>query len=147
MITRAYTLPFAMDTGPALGAVAGALLDAVDLGDGVRLLGVSASGLVANGVARQLAFELGDAGVVRVGTWPGTGRAGRPGPGPALSGASARRPGSRRSWQEVTVAVPTQSGPGSGGARWARWRWSATTASPSPAGEAPWGPSAPEPPV
>jgi len=105
MITRAYTLPFAMDTGPALGAVAGALLDAVELHDGVRLLGVSASGLQANGVSRQLAFELGEVSA----TAPSA--AGHSGP-PSHDVDGIRRPGReleaaglQTSWQEVTAVV------------------------------------------
>ena len=95
MVTRAYTLPFAMDTGPALGAVAGALLDGVDLREGVRLLGVSASGLQVNGVSRQLAFELGDLGP------PGAGASGAGG----TAGRERQAAGLQTSWQEVTAAV------------------------------------------
>ena len=52
-ITRSRTLPEAVDSGPALAAAADALLDGVDAGPGVRLLGVSVSNL-ARGAARQL---------------------------------------------------------------------------------------------
>jgi len=99
MITRAYTLPFAMDTGPALGAVAGALLDAVELHDGVRLLGVSASGLQANGVSRQLTFEL--AGEPAAHRFPGPGDE----TGPRRPGRELEAAGLQTNWQEVTAAV------------------------------------------
>ncbi len=146
MITRAYTLPFAMDTGPALGAVAGALLDAVDLGDGVRLLGVSASGLVANGVARQLAFELGDPASSAPAPGPAPGAPDdRPGARPA--GRERQAAGLQTSWQEVTAAVDAiraRFGRGSVG----------TVAMVGDDGiavpgrrEAPWGPSAQDPSV
>ena len=46
-ITRSRTEAEAVDTGPGLAAVALALLDAVDVSPGVRLLGLSASNLVA----------------------------------------------------------------------------------------------------
>lgn len=59
LVTRSHTLDFGLDTGKAIGAVAGALLEAVEIGDGVRLLGVSASGLQAAGGGRQLRFDLG----------------------------------------------------------------------------------------
>lgn len=58
LVTRAHTLPFALDTGKAIGAVAAALLDAVDVTPGVRLLGVSVSGLQEQSAARQLSFDL-----------------------------------------------------------------------------------------
>ena len=44
-ITRSSTVPDAIDTGPAIAAVARSLLDTVDPAPGVRLLGVSVSGL------------------------------------------------------------------------------------------------------
>ncbi len=44
-ITRSATLPAATDSGPAIAEVAGRLLDRVDVGAGVRLLGVAASNL------------------------------------------------------------------------------------------------------
>ncbi len=57
--TRSRTVPHALNTGGAIGQVAAELLVGVDPGDGVRLLGVSASGLQAGGVD-QLSFDLGD---------------------------------------------------------------------------------------
>lgn len=57
--SRSRTLGRAITTGGAIGQVASALLSAIDPGEGIRLLGVSASGLVAGG-ADQLSFDLGD---------------------------------------------------------------------------------------
>jgi DNA polymerase-4 len=55
-ITRSRTEPEALDTGPALAAVGLALLDAVDVSPGVRLLGLSVSNLVA-ATGRQLSLD------------------------------------------------------------------------------------------
>src|SRR5690606_4664164 len=52
-ITRSTTSAQAVDDGPAIARAAGALLDRIDPSPGVRLLGVTASGLV-EGAARQL---------------------------------------------------------------------------------------------
>ena len=57
--TRSHTLDRAITTGGALGQVAASLLSGIDPGDGIRLLGVSASGLVEGG-GDQLSFDLGD---------------------------------------------------------------------------------------
>ena len=57
--SRSHTLERPIATGGAIGQVAAALLSGVDPGDGIRLLGVSASGLAAGGVD-QLSFDLGD---------------------------------------------------------------------------------------
>lgn len=57
--TRSHTLARAITTGGALGQVAASLLSAIDPGDGIRLLGVSASGLVEGG-GDQLSFDLGE---------------------------------------------------------------------------------------
>ncbi len=62
VVTRSHTLPAAVDTGPAVAAVARALLDVADLGAGVRLLGVSVSGLQAAANGGQMAFDLDTAG-------------------------------------------------------------------------------------
>jgi len=55
-ITRSTTLAVAVDEGPALARAAGALLAEVDVAPGVRLLGVTGSGLVG-ATDRQLAFD------------------------------------------------------------------------------------------
>jgi DNA polymerase IV len=57
--TRAHTMARAITTGGALGQVAATLLAGIDPGEGIRLLGVSASGLVEGG-GDQLSFDLGD---------------------------------------------------------------------------------------
>ncbi len=57
--TRSHTLPRPISTGGAIGQVAAALLAGIDPGEGIRLLGVSASGL-GRGGADQLSFDLGD---------------------------------------------------------------------------------------
>jgi DNA polymerase IV len=62
LVTRSHTLPFGVDAGQALAAVAGALLDAVDVSAGVRLLGVSVAGLQPAAAGRQLTFDLAPAG-------------------------------------------------------------------------------------
>ena len=80
--TRSHTLPRPIATGGAIGQVAAALLAGIDPGEGVRLLGVSASGLGADGTD-QLSFDLGD------------------GLDEANESATARE----QSWHDVTVAV------------------------------------------
>jgi DNA polymerase IV len=57
-ITRSHTLETPVDSARAFATVAGALLDGVDVAPGVRLLGVSVSGLqVSQARVRQLSFE------------------------------------------------------------------------------------------
>ena len=60
-ITRSHTGADPLDTGPELARVATSLLDRVDSSTGVRLLGVSVSGLARN-AARQLGLEEAIAG-------------------------------------------------------------------------------------
>ena len=57
-ITRSHTLDGPVDATPAIAAVATALLDSVDLSKGVRLLGISLTGLVDPGVGTQLRLDL-----------------------------------------------------------------------------------------
>jgi DNA polymerase-4 len=59
LVSRSHTMERPISTGGAIGQVAAALLAGVDPGEGIRLLGVSASGLAVGG-ADQLAFDLGD---------------------------------------------------------------------------------------
>jgi DNA polymerase-4 len=80
--TRSQTLGRAITTGGAIGQVAAALLAGIDPGEGIRLLGVSASGLVGGG-GDQLSFDLGD------GREDGT------------QSATSRE----QSWQDATAAV------------------------------------------
>ncbi len=80
--TRSHTLERPISTGSAIGQVAAALLAGLDPGEGIRLLGVSASGLQEGG-ADQLSFDLGD------------------GTDEASESAVARE----QSWQDVTTAV------------------------------------------
>jgi DNA polymerase IV len=80
--TRSHTLGRAITTGGAIGQVASALLAGIDPGEGIRLLGVSASGLSVGG-ADQLSFDLGD-GLER-----------------SNESAMARE----QSWHDVTAAV------------------------------------------
>jgi DNA polymerase-4 len=80
--TRSHTLERAIGTGGAIGQVAAALLSGIDPGDGIRLLGVSASGIKPSG-GDQLSFDLGD--------------------GRAEGEESATT--KEQSWQEVTAAV------------------------------------------
>lgn len=58
LTTRSHTLPFPVDTGSAIAAIATALIEEIDVQPGVRLLGVSASGLERASAGRQLRFEL-----------------------------------------------------------------------------------------
>jgi DNA polymerase IV len=80
-ITRAHTLTTPTGSARLVREVAVALLQAVDVGPGVRLLGVSASGLTGAPGARQLTFE-------------------------ELADAEADDPGdSNSAWEEVEVAL------------------------------------------
>ena len=80
--SRSHTMERPIVTGRAIGQVAAALLSGVDPADGIRLLGVSASGLSPGGVD-QLSFDLGD------------------GLDEDNESATARE----QSWQDVTSAV------------------------------------------
>jgi DNA polymerase IV len=82
-LTRSHTLEVAVDAAAAIAAVADALLEAVDLVAGVRLLGVSVSALAPRDVTRQLAFSLGS------------------GPADAIDAGSV----AQTSWEEVAQAV------------------------------------------
>jgi hypothetical protein len=58
-ITRSHSMSTPIDASPAIHAVAGALLDSVDLNKGVRLLGVSLTGFGSAAEGLQLSFDLG----------------------------------------------------------------------------------------
>jgi DNA polymerase-4 len=58
LITRSHTMPSGIDTGAAVGAVGEALLDGIDISPGVRLLGLSISGLQPTATTQQLTFDL-----------------------------------------------------------------------------------------
>jgi DNA polymerase-4 len=91
LLTRSHTMPTPIDTAHALAAVAGALLDTVDPAPGVRLVGVSASGLGPTPESQQLSLALDEeeaAGVEPAG---------------ATTTTEAAR--LQASWHEVDVAV------------------------------------------
>jgi DNA polymerase-4 len=94
-ITRSQTLGTATDSQRAIAAVAGALLDAVDIDSGVRLLGVSSSALTKGMPdSRQLSFETG----------PDPSHGEDLGPAASESGGHVSR--SREAgWEEVEAAV------------------------------------------
>ena len=56
--TRSHTLSVPLDAAPAIGVVATALLDSVDLDKGVRLLGVSLTGFADAQIGTQLSLDL-----------------------------------------------------------------------------------------
>lgn len=92
-VTRSRSLAYPIDVAQAIGAVAASLLDSCAIDRGVRLLGVSLSGLVERGSGSQLALDLGDE---RTET---------------ASGAAARLQQSWGSVTEATDAVRARYGP------------------------------------
>ena len=82
LVSRSHTLSRPISTGGAIGQLAAALLSGVDPGEGIRLLGVSASGLTKAGVD-QLSFDLGD----------------------GMTEANQSATAVEQSWHDVTVAV------------------------------------------
>ncbi len=104
-ITRSQSVGAAVDSPRAIAAVAGALLDGVDVSPGVRLLGVSVSGLEGDArPAEQLRFA-DDAGA-DPGSAPGP-DAGPDdvSPGGGTEAASATVGRREEAWQEVDVAL------------------------------------------
>ena len=87
VVTRSHTVGTGLDTGSAIGAVATALLDATELPSGVRLLGVSMSGLQRASAGQQLSFVLGS---------PVAGE---------LAGGAADAVRRQEHWREVTAAI------------------------------------------
>jgi DNA polymerase-4 len=111
-ITRSHTVAHATDSPRAIGAVAGALLEGVDVSPGIRLLGVSMSGLVA-GAAEPQQLSFADAGPGGNGD-PGSFDDGGPTHAPApwareKNGGSTNRSVAadvqRQGWEEVEAAV------------------------------------------
>jgi len=150
MITRSHTLPTPIDASPAIGSVAGALWESVQLDRGVRLLGVSLSGFgeAESGLQLSLDLDLEPTGPGADGSERGpAGRAGdpEPDPGPADRLARAQEDAERiqGSWATVTSAVDA-----------IRARYGGSSVGPASLvesnglrvrsrGEAQWGPSAP----
>ncbi|MGH9096915.1 MAG: hypothetical protein ACRDWB_05780, partial [Acidimicrobiales bacterium] len=62
LITRSHSMVTPVDSAPAIGAIASALLESVDLSKGMRLLGVSLSGFGPTGANEQLSWDLGGGG-------------------------------------------------------------------------------------
>jgi DNA polymerase-4 len=95
-ISRSHSMDTPIDATPAIGAVAAALLDSVELDKGVRLLGVSLAGFGDPDAGVQLSLDLGGD---------------RPDPGEASEGghelAHAHEEADRiqQSWGPVTAAI------------------------------------------
>jgi DNA polymerase-4 len=109
MITRSHTLPVAIDATPAIGSVAAALLESVQLDQGVRLLGVSLSGFGEAEAGIQLTLDLGlarpggqEAGVTHVGA---PSEPVDPDPGDRLARVEEEAERIQDSWATVTSAV------------------------------------------
>jgi DNA polymerase-4 len=94
--TRSHSPGVPVDTDAAIGAVAAALLASIDRPLGVRLLGVSLSGLGPAAGGLQLAFDLGTA------VQPLDGAPAAPGSRLPTDGETEQL---QRSWRTVTAAV------------------------------------------
>jgi DNA polymerase-4 len=73
-ITRSHTCPRPVSDGQVVASIAGSLLDALDLGEGIRLLGVGVSGLTGGGSevgGGQLSFDLEGDGAEESGGYGG----------------------------------------------------------------------------
>ncbi len=123
-VTRARTLSEPADTAQVLGAVAAHLLDEADTVRGVRLLGVSFSGLAGADNARQLHLALDAA---EAPARPASARRGAPAGPEAWSAVAAAVDDVRTRFGDGSVVPATLTGPEGGGARCR--------------GEAQWGPS------
>jgi DNA polymerase-4 len=109
-LTRSHTFATPQATGPSFWTAARALLDGLPLRDGVRLLGVSASGLLDSGASSGQQLQL-----LLVPTPAETGAGGRPTgsagagarPLAATSGrtAMAPGPGAGPAWAKASQAV------------------------------------------
>ncbi len=94
-VTRSHTLDSPIDAAAAIGVVASALVDSVERDRGVRLLGVSLSGLSEPGGGSQLRFDLR----------PGGGSAPAPVPVDPLVAAREDAERLQGSWASVSTAV------------------------------------------
>ncbi len=148
--TRAHTLDGPVDAAPAIAAVAAALLDGVDEAKGVRLLGVSLSGLSDPGGGTQLRLDLGTPGTRDdrdrvVGPDGGADVRDRTGPDPADGRADAAVEAARlqESWGSVTDAVDAIRARYGGGAVGPASLVSSEGLRVRVRGEAQWGPTAP----
>lgn len=128
--TRSHSLGVPVDTDAAIGAVATALLDAVERPLGVRLLGVSLSGLAPAEEGRQLAFDLAS-----------------PPDRPVAEEGPSRLPSDleadhlQRSWQAVTAAVDAIRARYGGASVGPASQVTADGLTLRRRGDAPWGPS------
>jgi len=95
MVTRSHSMDAPIDASPAIGAVAVALLDSVELDRGVRLLGVSLSGFADPDGGVQLSLDLGPAGAVPPGSRIGD----------RLARARQEAERIQQSWGSVTSAI------------------------------------------
>ena len=111
LITRSHTLAVALDTAPAIHAVCRALLEAIDVSAGVRLLGVSVTALQARASAHQLVFDLDPhARPDAQGRTDPHASVGPQGRAPAAGREEAEATGGRaarlqQQWSEVTAAL------------------------------------------
>ncbi len=138
-ITRSQSLGVATCSARDVRALAAALLTAVDVSPGVRLLGVSMSALTTGPSSRQLAFDdLGVAASEQFAARPGADHFG-------ADREDADHPGADHGWDQVEAAVAA-----------VRARYGEAALAPASLlgsrglevrrrGDAQWGPSAPEP--
>jgi DNA polymerase-4 len=98
-LTRAHSLPVPIDTAAALNAVGAALLDSIDLDQGVRLLGLSVSGLSDAALPRQQSFDLESTSTNAAGSPEPDGQRHR------LEEVGHRAQRLQASWEDVTAAV------------------------------------------
>lgn len=134
-VTRSHTFSTPEATGPALWTAAAALLGELDLRQGARLLGVTASGLLPSGTSpgQQLQLDLASGAALVPGlAASGAGHhAGAREEAPSRSGASMGDAGTSPAWDRASRAVDavrarfgdTAVGPavGLGGRRRPRW--------------------------
>jgi DNA polymerase-4 len=151
MVTRSHSMASHLDASPAIGAVATALLDSVELEQGVRLLGVSLAGFGSAEAGVQLSLDLDGGERSKVGRADRErNESGPDGPGPDGPGDEERLTRAhedaeriQQSWGTVTEAVDA-----------IRARFGGASVGPASLvgndgigirrrGESPWGPRAP----